>query len=123
MLTGTGVLILDAYEKFLHFLSDNKIRRNGRKISGTCTEKMIHGKRVYLRVEWTEENQPCYGEYLALSGLKKFPYPVTVYQLDEKSCLGIYSLIYHGFWCVIFLAAGIVSFLTVLDTLWGFLNL
>jgi len=123
MLTGTGVLVLDAYEKFLHFLSGCKIYRKGTKISGTCTDKILHGKRLYLLVEWTEENQPCSGEYLALSRVKKIPYPVDVYQLDGKSSLGIYSLFYDGFWCVILLSAGIVSFLTVLDTLWGFLNL
>lgn len=123
MLTGAGVLFLDAYEMFMHFLKDNKIYRKGRKISGTCTEKILHGKSMYLSVVWTEENQEYTGEYLALSKPRKFPYPVTVYQLKEKTCLGIYSLIYDGFWFVVFFLAGLVSLLTVFQTLWKFLNL
>ncbi len=123
MLTGTGVLFLDAYEKMINFILHYHIYRKGRKLSGTCTEKILHGKSMYLSVVWTEKNQEYTGEYLALSRPEKFPYPVTVYQLKEKTCLGVYSLIYDGFWFVIFLLAGLVSLLTVIQTLWTFLNL
>ncbi len=125
MLTGTGALLLMAWQRLREFVSDCKIRWKGKAFPGICTGLIQRGKEkiIYLQIEWTEDNLEHADEFQALSRPEKFPYPIKVYRLGGNTCLGVYSLIYDGFWFVIFFFAGVVSLLTVIDNLWGYLNL
>mgnify|MGYP007102024097 CR=1 FL=1 len=125
MLTGTGLLLLVAWHSFRNFISDFRIYRKGTAFQGVCYGLIQRGKEktTYLQVSWSKENQEYSDEYCALSKPKDFPYPMQVYCLGEETCLGIYSLIYDGFWFLVYFMAGAVSFLTVFQNLWEYLNL
>ena len=125
MLTGTGLLLLVAWHSLRNFVSDFRTYRKGTVFQGVCYGLIQRGKEktTYLQVSWSEDNLEHSDEYCALSKPTEFPYPMKVYRLGGVTCLGMYSLIYDGFWFVIYFLAGAVSFLTVMQNLWEYLNL
>ena len=106
--------VITGYMSYIFFkdsIVDWKIYKKGKKCNGICQGVIQRGRDYYLKVAWIYENKPYFAEIQEISKFRKFPYNVTIYFNDNKSNLGIYSIIYDVLYFFICFFITIISLL------------